>query len=148
LTVTFLPLTPPGVPRLLEFMQQLYARDALSYDENRARLAIDGLFAEPAHGGIWLFHADGAAVGYLILTIGYSLEFCGRYALLDEFFVDAEWRGRGIGSQALGFAEDWCRARGLRALRLEVGYHNVRALGLYKRTGFELHDRHLMTKWL
>ena len=129
-------------------MQQLYQQDSLGYDEHRARLAIDGLFAEPSHGGIWLIHADAAPVGYLVLTIGYSLEFHGRYALLDEFFVDRAWRGQGIGTRALAFAEEWCRSRGLRALRLEVGHDNRRALGLYQRTGFELHDRHLMTKWL
>jgi len=68
--------------------------------------------------------------------------------LLDEFFVDSAWRSQGIGTQALAFAEEWCRSRGLRALRLEVGHENPRALGLYQRTGFEVHDRHLMTKWL
>lgn len=129
-------------------MQQLYAQDGLGYDESRARLAIDGLFEEPAHGGIWLIHADSAAIGYLVLTIGYSLEFHGRYALLDEFFMVREWRSQGIGTRALAFAEEWCRSHGLRALRLEVGHRNPRALGLYQRTGFEVHDRHLMTKWL
>ena len=152
MTVTFLPLTLPaaraGVPRLLEWMRELYSSDGLGYHEDRARHGIDGLVADPAYGGIWIINAGDVAVGYLILTIGYSLEFHGRYGLLDEFFVESDWRGRGVGRQALAFAADWCRSKGLHALRLEVGRRNLRALGLYQRAGFELHDRHLMTKWL
>ncbi|HEY2015636.1 MAG TPA: GNAT family N-acetyltransferase [Bryobacteraceae bacterium] len=143
-----LPLERSGTERVLELMQQLYEQDGLGYDEGRAREAIDGLMDNPPYGGIWLIEADGKTVGYLIVTIGYSLEFHGRYGLLDEFFVDRAWRSRGIGSLALDFAADWCRSQGLKALRLEVGHENLRALGLYRRSGFEVHDRHLMTRWL
>ena len=129
-------------------MEQLYAHHGLRLDQDRARRAIDGLFAEPQHGGVWLIDADATAVGYLVLTIGYSLEFHGRFGLLDEISVDEAWRGKGIGSQALEFAAEWCRSRGLRALRLEVSHGNTHALRLYERTGFEVHDRHLMTRWL
>ena len=146
MTVTFLPLTPPGIPRVLDYMAQLY--ESGGYDEDRQRKAIEGLFANPESGGIWLVHADGNRVGYLVLTIGYSLEFHGRYVLLDEIFLDAAWRNHGIGSQALAFAERWTRARGCQALSLEVGHHNPGALRLYRRCGFAAPDRHLLTKAL
>ena len=35
-----------------------------------------------------------------------------------------------------------------RALRLEADVHNSRALNLYRRHGFYVHDRYLMTKWI
>jgi ribosomal protein S18 acetylase RimI-like enzyme len=54
----------------------------------------------------------------------------------------------GLGKQALEFADAQCRARGWRALRLEVGQKNERAQNLYARSGFHMHDRFLMTKWM
>jgi ribosomal protein S18 acetylase RimI-like enzyme len=99
-------------------------------------------------GGAWLIESAGETVGYLVLTICFSLEFHGRFALLDEFYLVDSARGQGIGTLALGFVEQECRIRGLKAVRLEVGRTNLRALGLYRRAGFEVEERHLMTKWL
>jgi GNAT superfamily N-acetyltransferase len=143
-----IPLTATGIPRVLAMMSQLYANDAIDWDEHRSRKAIHDLLAAPDSGGIWLIQVDGITAGYLVLTIGFSLEFHGRYALLDEFFIEEQWRSRGLGSQALEFADEQCRARGLKALRLEVGRENLRALELYRRRGFEAHDRYLMTRWV
>jgi ribosomal protein S18 acetylase RimI-like enzyme len=145
---TFLPLTLADLDQVLPLMAQLYAHDAVAWNEDRARQAINDLIAAPDFGGIWLIQANGATVGYMVLTIGYSLEFHGRYALLDEFFVEEQWRSRGIGTEALGFAEEQCRSHGLKALRLEVVHENVRAMELYRRRGFELHDRYLMTRFV
>ena len=145
--VAFLPLTAAGVDRALTMMVQLYAGN-MKYDPAVARAAIEWLIDNDACGAAWFIEAGGKTAGYLVLTIGYSLEFHGRYGLLDELFVEEAFRGQGIGSQALAFAEEVCRLRGLRALRLEVGRANPRAQSLYNRTGFEVHDRNLMTKWL
>jgi GNAT superfamily N-acetyltransferase len=146
--VTFLPLTSAEIPRVLVLMSQLYAQDAIPWDEDRSRKAIADLFADRDAGGIWLIQVDGSTAGYLVLTICFSLEFHGRYALLDELFVEEHWRSQGIGSEAIGFAEEQCRARRLKALRLEVDRRNVRAQELYRRRGFELHDRYVMTWWV
>ena len=129
-------------------MSQLYAQDSIAWDEASARKAIEDLLAAPDFGGTWLIHADGITAGYLVLTVCFSLEFHGRYGLLDELFIEENGRSQGIGSQALGFAEEQCRVRGLQALRLEVDRNNVRALELYRRRGFELHDRYVMTRWV
>jgi len=146
-TVGFLPLTAGGVDRALGMMAQLYAA-SLRFDPVRARAATQRLMADPAAGAIWLIEAGGQICGYLVLTVGYSLEFDGRYGLLDELFVEEPFRSRGIGTHALEFAEEWCLARRLKALRLEVARHNPRAQALYQRAGFETHHRDLMTKWL
>jgi RimJ/RimL family protein N-acetyltransferase len=51
--------------------------------------------------------------------------------------VDAEWRGRGIGTALLSAAIDWARESGLHKLALEVFPHNEPALALYRKFGFE-----------
>jgi diamine N-acetyltransferase len=154
----FSALTAGTLEHALRMMGRLYSEAGAAHDRERARRAAEGLMANPELGGVWLIHVigeqvhgeqvDGEPVGYLCVTLCYSLEFDGRFALLDELYLEEAWRGRGIGAQAIAFATEWSRARGLAAIRLEVAHTNSRALGLYRREGFKAHDRHLMTKWL
>jgi GNAT superfamily N-acetyltransferase len=119
-----------------------------AHDAPRARRAATELMARPEMGGIWLMQVDAAIAGYLCITLCFSLEFDGCFALLDELYVEPAFRGGGLGSVAIAFAEDWSRSRGLAAMRLEVARGNPRAIDLYRKSGFKAHDRLLMTKWL
>jgi diamine N-acetyltransferase len=146
-------LTDAAMEHALDMMFRLYSEAGAAHGRERARRAAEGLMANPELGGVWLIHVSderlsGEPVGYLCVTLCYSLEFDGRFALLDELYLKEEWRGQGIGAQAIAFAAEWSRARGLAAIRLEVAHTNSRAIELYRREGFQAHDRHLMTKWL
>ncbi len=86
-------------------------------------------------------------IGYLVLTIGYSLERGGRDAFIDELYVRPQWRGLGLGTLAVATAEVAARRLGVRAVHLEVDTTNERARRLYERIGFAVRQRyHLMTK--
>jgi GNAT superfamily N-acetyltransferase len=141
-------VTPDDIDRVLSMMEQLYVHGADPFDAARARRATETLLTEPEFGGVWMIDADGSLAGYLVVLLGYSLEFGGRFGLLDELFVAEDHRGRGLGAEALAFAGQQCRARGWQALRLEVGQQNHGAISLYRRAGFQMHDRFLMTKWM
>jgi ribosomal protein S18 acetylase RimI-like enzyme len=138
----------PDVGELIAMMRDFYTELGEPFEERRAERALRVLLEDPSHGAAWMFREDGRAVGYLVVTHGYSLEFDGRIAVVDEVYAVPEMRGRGIGAQALALAEEHCRRNGISALRLEVHQENRRALALYERNGFEAHDRYLMTKWL
>jgi len=142
LTVRFLTVTSAEIPLVVSLMAGLYAETSMVFDANVATVAMEGLL-----GGAWLIEADGVIAGYFVVTVGYSLEFHGRFGLLDEFFIVEDFRSRGIGAQALAFIFDWCRSEGMRVVRLETGHDNPRAIALYRRSGFEIEERHLMTKW-
>ena len=131
---------------LLEFMREYYEFDHLSFDEPIARAALTKFVGDESLGRVWLISYEGEAIGYLVLTLGYSLEYGGRDAFIDEVYIRASHRGRGIGQSALAFVEDVCRALGVRALHLEVERANTSAHGLYRKAGFVDHDRYLMTK--
>jgi GNAT superfamily N-acetyltransferase len=146
--IRFLPLDQPGIDRTLELVARLYRHDSIPFDGPRVRRAIEQLLANPQWGGIWWIEANEELAGYFVLTVGYSLEFGGRFALLDEFLVDDAWQGQGIGTQVLAFIESWSRSEGIEAIRLEVAQDNPRALALYRRSGFVTHDRHFMTRLL
>lgn len=131
---------------LLEFMREYYEFDHLPFDEPIARDALAKFVDDKSLGRVWLMCDEGEAIGYLVLTLGYSLEYGGRDAFIDEVYIRASHRGRGIGQSALTFAEDVCRSLGVWALHLEVERANISAHGLYRKAGFVDHDRYLMTK--
>jgi ribosomal protein S18 acetylase RimI-like enzyme len=138
----------PDTGELIAMMRSFYAELGEPFDEERAGRALRGLLEDPSHGATWIFREDGRAAGYLVVAHGYSLEFSGRIAVVDEVYTVPEMRGQGLGARALALAEEHCRRNGIAALRLEVHQENRRALALYERNGYEAHDRYLMTKWL
>jgi ribosomal protein S18 acetylase RimI-like enzyme len=144
----FISLTAAALHQALDLMGCLYSEAGATPHRERARRATAELMANPELGGVWLIAVDAETAGYLCVTVCYSLEFAGHFALLDELYLKEAWRGKGIGRQAIVFAEEWSRARGLAAIRLEVAHANLRAIELYRRQGFKAHERHLMTKWL
>ena len=133
---------------LLGFIRGLYTAEHIPFDEERAARALGGLLEEPSLGWVWIVERRGEAAGYAVVTLGYSLEFGGRFALLDELFIAESHRGAGLGRQVLDRIAEGCRQRGLRAVRLEVERTNLGARALYRKAGFEAHDRDLMTFWL
>lgn len=48
-------------------------------------------------GRVWLIQHQSLAIGYVILTLGFSLEYGGRDAFIDEFYIQANYQGQGIG---------------------------------------------------
>lgn len=133
----------------LSLMREYYAFDHLLFDEVGARAALLELLAEPALGEVWLFEEPhGRALGYVVLLCSFCLEFHGRTLIVDELFLRPEARGRGLGGRALALAETVARARGVKALRLEVERSNQHARAVYERAGFVAHERDLMTRVL
>ncbi len=145
-------IRPAGVddlPVLLALMQEYYAHDELKFDQSSASAALRDLLNDRALGCIWLIYQDHLAIGYIALTFGYSLEFGGRDAFIDEFYIRAGYRGRGIGAGVLGLVELEARSMGVGALHLEVERGNHGAQRFYRSHGFDDRDRfHLMSKWL
>lgn len=109
--------------------------------------ALRRLLGNPRLGRVLLCEEDGRLLGYVVLGFGFSLEFHGTDAFVDELFVREEERDKGVGALLLAEAETECRTVGIHALHLEVAHGN-RAAALYERQGYKRHERHLMTKWL
>jgi ribosomal protein S18 acetylase RimI-like enzyme len=142
--------TTADEPELLRMMRHLAEQEPgkIHFDESAARASLRKFFSLPAFGAVWMLCERSKPIGYIILTIGFSFEFHGHDAFIDELYIDSAHRRRGYGSQAVAFLEKRAREMGVRAVHLEVDRGNVPAFELYRRTGYEDHDRFLMTKWL
>jgi ribosomal protein S18 acetylase RimI-like enzyme len=131
---------------LLELMREYYTFDHLSFDEGAARPALEALLANDSFGRAWLIEGGGATLGYVVLALGYSLEYHGRDAFVDELYIREAYRGHGLGRRALALLEATCRELGVQTLHLEVERTNTTAQEVYRRAGYQDHDRYLMSK--
>ncbi len=133
---------------LMEFMRQFYAIDDYPLKEEAARTALERIVRDRSLGRVWLVSDGDQAIGYVVVTFGYSLEYRGRDAFIDEFFIVDSYRGKGVGSKVMQFVLEACPGLDIQALHLEVERDNVAGQALYRKFGFEDHDRYLMTRWI
>jgi len=119
-----------------------------TFREELVNKALRFLLNHPERGRVWVLAVDEKLVGYIILTLGFSFEFFGTDAFIDELYILPEYRRRGFGLHAVQFLEVEANKLGVNAVHLEVDEGNDAAFELYRRMGFEDHRRFLMTKWL
>lgn len=136
------------VNTLLEFMRAYYSFDGHGFDCAKARAALTVLLRDANLGRAWLILDDETPVGYIVLCFGYSLEWLGRDAFIDEFYLREEFRGRGWGRKTMAFVENAAREAGIRTLHLEVVQKNVAALQVYRKIGFAEHKSTFLSKWI
>ena len=141
-------LSDHEIPTLLDMMREFYSQQEMSFDEPAASLAINSVLKNPELAQIYLIFRGAELAGYFALTFCFSLEFHGRFALLDELYLRAPFRRQKLGKAVVVFAEELCKKAGIKAVRLEVGRENQPAQSLYSAAGFKQDERNLMTKWL
>jgi len=135
---------------LLRMMRLLAEQEPgkIQFDEFAARATFRCFLSLPAFGRVWLLSETDLLVGYIVLTLGFSFEFHGHDAFIDELYIDSNFRRRGYGQQAVAFLEEKAREMGVKAIHLEVDRGNGPAFELYRRIGYQDQDRFLMTKRL
>ena len=133
---------------LLQFMREYYAFDGHGFEEQKARVALTVLLRDSSLGRAWLILDGSTPIGYVVLCFGYSLEWLGRDAFVDEFYLLQQYRGRGWGRKTMEYVEEAARAAGIRTLHLEVVRQNAVALELYQKTGFVEHESTFLSKWI
>lgn len=142
---------PPGeddLELLISLVKDFYLYDGHTFDYGRVKSSLIQLLNNPSLGFIRLIKAEGETCGYYIVCFGFSIEFGGRDAYIDELFLKDEMRGRGIGTIAIASMEEHCRREGVKVLHLEVERSNTPAQEFYRRVGYEDHDRYLLSKLL
>lgn len=141
---------PEHTDIVLSMMRALEDADpgATPFDEQRRRTIWAEFVADSSLGRAWIIWDGEQPIGYAVLTLGFSFEYRGRDAFLDEVYVDEKYRGRGIGRQAMEFVEAKAREMGVNAVHLVVTRQNKAAIELYRRADYFPHERLLMTKRL
>lgn len=147
--VSFQTATPADVPAVLDMMADFNAIDGYPFDADLTRNNLLHFVNHPELGRLWLLciHTD-TIVGYACLAFGFSFEYRGRDAFLDELYIKPSFRNQGIGQKALDFIEAEAVGLGVNAIHLEVEHHNAVGNGIYEKRGFKGKQRYMLTKRL
>ena len=138
---------PADAPRLMPMVQAMQAEAGIEMDEAAREDAVLPLLEGSPLGAVWLIGPQMAPVGFVVVTFGWSIEMGGMDGFVDEIWIREKVRGRGMGTEALSQLMPTLAEAGLKALHLEVGPENERAMRLYKRWGFRLRDQHRLMTW-
>ncbi|MCW9042048.1 MAG: GNAT family N-acetyltransferase [Pseudopelagicola sp.] len=140
---------PDHIEALLPLVAAFHSQEAIAQDEETRRAAILPLLEGSPLGAVYLIGPTRAPIGYIIVTFGWSVEFGGMDAFVDELFVRPAVRGRGIATEVLSTLPVALGQAGVRAIHLEVDQNNAAAQKLYTRSGFRPRPRYmLMTRKL
>jgi len=148
MSIRIIKATEKYIKSLLTMMEEFYLLEHLAYSEEILLQCIKEFVDQTRYGIIRIVIRNDEITGYFILTFGYSFEFHGRDALLDEFYIREEFRRKGLGTACLKYIEEYCTKENIKAVHLEVDKDNLEAKELYHRNGYADHNRYLLTKWL
>jgi len=124
------------VPQLVTMMAEFYSDSPYVLNPRRATDAFNALLADERMGYIGIIQCNFTDVGYVVVTFCYSMTFGGRAAIVDDFFIEPAYRGRGLGKAAIEEVRSYCANHGVRAIHVETGGDNAAALAVYRGAGF------------
>jgi ribosomal protein S18 acetylase RimI-like enzyme len=134
----------PGLGKLFDAYRVFYGkqsdlRGALEFLEDR----ISGIESQVFIS----IEDDDRITGFIQLYPLYSSTRMARLWLLNDLYVDPEFRGKGISKQLIEKAKTLCRQTKACALILETAKDNEIANILYVSTGFKLDREHNYYEW-
>ncbi len=135
------PFTAGDLDALLPLVEALHTTDGDPFDPQRTRAALRTLLDHAEYGAVHVATVDGDIVGYIVGSLGLSIEAGGRFLLIDELYVTPVWRGRGLARALLASLLPYARAYDCRVVELEVRWENDYARAWYEYLGFERHRR-------
>ncbi len=145
MSVDISPVRPQDAETLLALARAFHAGEGRTL-EAAAISALQQISHGEPLARAWLVRVSARPVGYLIITLGFSVEYGGRDGFIDDLYVAPEARGRGLGRLLVELACREAARLGIRTLHLEVEMQNARAASLYRSVGFAETGRRLMRK--
>jgi len=146
--INYKPAVSDDIITILKFIKNFYGMNSYPFREEKVGESVRNLIKNINLGRIWIIEFDSKSVGYIILTFGYSIEYKGRDAFIDELYIEEEFRGRGIGRETVDFVIKESEKLGIKAVHLEVERNNDAAKNLYEKYDFKDNGRTLMTRWI
>ena len=138
--------TSQKVSEILDMMANFYAIDKYPFNRIKSENNLLTFIDDASLGLLYLIENNSETMGYICITFGFSFEYGGRIAFVDEFYLKPEYRNQGIGSQVMEFIERKSIDLEVKSLLLEVEKHNSHAQGLYAKQGFKSKGRPLLSK--
>ncbi len=131
---------PDDLPKLLPLVAAFHEHQGFGTSPEHQHNAVLPLLEGSPHGAIWLIGPRRAPVGYVVVSFGWSIEYGGMDAIVDELFVRSAVRKRGMGSDALNGLAKALKDGGIKALHLETDQGDETLKRFYQRCKFETRE--------
>ncbi len=135
---------PDDLDRVLSLVAAFHAEEGITSSDEANRAALGPLLNGIPHGAIYLIGPGRAPIGYTVITFGWSVEFGGMDAFVDEIYLRPAVRGRGIATETLNALAQALGEAGVTALHLEVDRENAKAQRVYTKVGFKTRERYVL----
>lgn len=134
---------PEHLDRVVALSAAFHAEEGIELTDDARRAGLAPLLDGSPYGSVYLIGPARAPIGYAVLCFGWSVEFGGLDAILDELYVRPGVRGRGIATEALIALPNALSEGGLRAIHLEVDRDNEAVIRLYRKAGFAPREKYM-----
>ncbi|MGZ0657420.1 GNAT family N-acetyltransferase [Coraliomargarita sp. W4R72] len=137
MSVTIRKAKKSDVEVVARLLMELFGQEAeFVPDFDTQARGVRQIVDNPASGQIFVIEREAKVVGALSLLWTISTAMGGQVALLEDFIIDPEFRGQGLGTLFLNEVLKRARACGcLRVILLTDG-DNLKAQAIYRKAGF------------
>jgi GNAT superfamily N-acetyltransferase len=102
---------------------------------------VAALIEDAGVGELLVAEGDGAVVGLLAASWQRAIHVPGRYATIQDLWVDPRWRSRGVGAELVAALAARAREQGVARLEVGLPSEDFAALeqteAFYRGAGFE-----------
>jgi GNAT superfamily N-acetyltransferase len=102
---------------------------------------VRAILTDPALGAMLVAEAGGELVGVLGASWCRAVHVPGRYAVVQDLWVDPDWRSRGVGAELVEALAGLAGAEGVKRLEVGLPREDFAAIGqteaFYRANGFE-----------
>lgn len=130
-------MTAVDKPEIMEMMRVFYASPAVLSNGSEEIFSsdIDNCVNDNPYLEGYVFEESGKVQGYAMVAKSFSTEFGKECIWIEDLYLKDEYRGKGLGKAFFDFITNKYTDC---IFRLEVEAENERAIGLYKKCGFDV----------
>jgi len=135
----------------LNLLVELFENYRIFYEKEPDKVRAEEFLSERLKlndSEIFVAKADtNDLVGFVQLYPIFSSTRMKRLWLLNDLFVDKEYRRKGVSKQLIEAAKELCKQTKACGLVLETAKKNIVGNGLYPKVGFSLDNEHNYYSW-
>ena len=135
---------PEHLEKLVALVGSFHAEAEIASTDEERRAGVGPLLDGIPHGAAYLIGPPRAPIGYIVICFGWSVEFGGLDAIIDELYIRPGVRGRGIATETLLSLPRALAQGGVKAIHLEVDRTDEPTRRMYQRARFEERDRYML----
>ena len=141
------PATVMDFDAVLHLLRRFYAEEGFDPDDARLTLRLRDFLSDTDRNAIMLAVSGGRIIGFASVSVCLSLEY-GRFAEIDDLYLEPKFRRRGIGQALMDGAWRWatevarCSCVSIVVTPEAESRHGL--VGYYTRQGYTDSKRHIL----